>query len=210
MYFSFQRPFDCFSFCILISFFLFPSIPFCLSSSTSREVSITCCVSILYLPSSTIPRSSPPPMQSASRCASITSLIPPSACIFPPCCQVYMVYVCLSVCALTFSVYSLLSVSSTLCCAPPLSFTLPPIPPSVHPLSGISSMWLVFTPSQLHFPLQESTVRERERGSNRHCLLDPSNHGLHIVIMWKTLDLYLLGSGTSSQRMHWKACCPLE
>lgn len=44
---------------------------------------------------------------------------------FHPCCQVYMVYV--SIYALTLSVYSLLSVSCTLCCAPPLSFALPPI-----------------------------------------------------------------------------------
>ena len=102
-----------------------------------------------------------------------------------------------------------------LCCHVYIRVRLSVSSPPVHPVSDISSMWLVFTSSQLHFPLQKSTVSEIqraseiERGSNRRCLVDPSNHSLCIVAMEKTRALYLLGSGNSSRSMHWKSCCSL-
>lgn len=67
--------------------------------------------------------------------------------------------VCVCLCS-DFSPYTLNSAAGFVTHV--LSFALPPIFPSVLPESNISSMWLVFTPSQLHFPLQKPTERETQ------------------------------------------------
>lgn len=143
---------------ISISFplFFFP-IPSSFSSLTPREGSIAYCGSFLHLSSSSIPPSSPSPMQLVSRCASSTSLIPPPICIIPSSYQVVSTWsMCLSIQVLILS--TLLSAAGfVLHLLSPLP-CFPSIPPSVLPVSDISSTWLVFTPSHLHFPRQKSTV----------------------------------------------------
>lgn len=103
---------------------------------------------------------------------------PPSTCIILPSlhaakCTWSMT---LFICALTSSVFSLFSVSSILWCAP-----------SYHPSLCAPSEWYqqrVACLYSISITLPTTKVNsEWERDWNRHCLVDPSNHGLYTAIM---------------------------